>query len=34
MRLARRLENDPSAPPIVKSDRSFGHLFALPVDPF
>jgi two-component system, OmpR family, response regulator len=34
MRLRRKLETDPSAPRIIKTDRGFGYLFALPVDPF
>ena len=34
MRLRRKLETDPSAPRIIKTERGIGYLFALPVDPF
>jgi DNA-binding response OmpR family regulator len=34
LRLRRKLEIDPSAPRIIKTERGIGYLFALPVDPF
>jgi DNA-binding response OmpR family regulator len=33
VRLGRRLESDPSAPRIIKTERGIGYLFTLSVDP-
>jgi DNA-binding response OmpR family regulator len=34
LRLRRKLEIDPSAPRVIRTERSVGYIFALPVDPF
>ena len=33
LRLRRRLESDPSAPSIIRTERGVGYVFALPVEP-
>ena len=33
LRLRRRLETDPSAPSIIRTERGVGYVFALPVEP-
>jgi DNA-binding response OmpR family regulator len=32
LRLRRKLETDPSAPNIIRTERSVGYVFALPVE--
>jgi two-component system OmpR family response regulator len=32
-RLRRKLESDPSAPRVIRTERGFGYVFALPVEP-
>jgi DNA-binding response OmpR family regulator len=34
LRLRRKLETDPSAPRIIRTERGVGYIFALPVEPF
>jgi DNA-binding winged helix-turn-helix (wHTH) protein len=34
LRLRRKLEIDPSAPRVIRTERGVGYVFALPVDPF
>jgi DNA-binding response OmpR family regulator len=34
LRLRRKLETDPSAPRIIKTERGVGYVFTLPVEPF
>jgi DNA-binding response OmpR family regulator len=34
LRLRRKLEIDQSAPRVIRTERSVGYIFALPVDPF
>lgn len=34
LRLRRKLEVDPSAPRLIRTERSVGYVFALPVEPF
>src|SRR5258707_363278 len=34
LRLRRKLEIDPSAPPMIQTERGVGYTFALPVEPF
>jgi two-component system, OmpR family, response regulator len=34
LRLRRKLEIDPSAPRVIRTERSVGYIFALPIDPF
>src|ERR1700731_1580693 len=33
LRLRRKLERDPSAPRVIQTERGFGYVFALPVEP-
>jgi DNA-binding response OmpR family regulator len=32
LRLRRKLESDPSAPTLIKTERGVGYLFAVPVE--
>lgn len=34
LRLRRKLENDPSAPRVIQTERGVGYVFTVPVDPF
>jgi DNA-binding response OmpR family regulator len=34
LRLRRKLETDPSAPPVIQTERSVGYVFAFPVETF
>jgi DNA-binding response OmpR family regulator len=34
LRLRRKLEIDPSAPRVIRTERGVGYVFALPVEPF
>jgi len=34
LRLRRKLENDPSTPSMIRTERGIGYVFALPVQPF
>ena len=34
LRLRRKLEIDPSAPRVIRTERGVGYIFALPVEPF
>jgi DNA-binding response OmpR family regulator len=34
LRLRRKLEIDPSAPGVIRTERGVGYIFALPVEPF
>jgi two-component system OmpR family response regulator len=34
LRLRRKLEQDPSAPGIIKTERDIGYVFAATVEPF
>jgi DNA-binding response OmpR family regulator len=34
LRLRRKLETDPSAPPVIQTERGVGYIFAIPVEPF
>jgi two-component system, OmpR family, response regulator len=34
LRLRRKLETDPTAPRMIKTERGIRYLFVLPVDPF
>jgi len=34
LRLRRKLEVDPSAPRVIRTERGVGYVFALPVEPF
>jgi DNA-binding response OmpR family regulator len=34
LRLRRKLESDPSAPSIIRTERGVGYVFALPVERF
>jgi DNA-binding response OmpR family regulator len=34
LRLRRKLETDPSAPRVIRTERGVGYVFALPVEPF
>ena len=34
LRLRRKLENDPSAPRVIQTERGVGYVFTVPVEPF
>jgi DNA-binding response OmpR family regulator len=34
LRLRRKLEIDPSAPRVIRTERGIGYVFALPAEPF